>query len=144
MTARTIPAAAVSLAALAACLAGCSGPHTISGRVVEGPSSYIYVVDPDDPRLTHPGVPGAVLHLEHRPGKLKHKTIDRELSGDDGRFVLTVDRFLAGAIEYDVALHAERAGLRQTTRFFPLPTDDDKQLLVVLAREASRDTAQAP
>ncbi len=126
---------ALGLSIAAASLAGCSGPHTISGRVIEGPMSYIEVVDPTDPRLNQPGIPGALLHLEHRPGKLQHDTIDRELSDDQGRFTLVVDRFLAGAIDYDVALHAERSGLRQTTRFFVLPTDDTKMLLVMLAPE---------
>ncbi len=134
-----------ALCLAAAALAGCSGPHTISGRVIEGPTSYIQVVEPDDPRLELPGVPGAMLHLEHRPGKIKKSTIDRQVADKDGRFTLTVDRFLAGAIPYDVSVHAERAGLRRATLYFTLPTDDSKRLLVILAGGDDRpETAQAP
>lgn len=111
---------------------GCGGGYHLRGRVVEGEASYIAIVDPDDPRLGGRGLSGAELHLQLDPGRLQRETLARTFAGGDGGFDLTIDKFGAGVLNYDVGLFVSRNGYTSAELPFRLPSQS-RRLLVVLA-----------
>lgn len=114
--------------ALTAC-----GPHTISGRVIEGDDSYITIVNRDDVRLeSDRGVPDVLLKLRLDPGRINRRLIAEGVSEGDGSFTLPVDEFGAGVIELEGGLLARRRGFRSAEGVFPLPSQSQR-VLVVLA-----------
>jgi hypothetical protein len=111
------------------------------GRVVQGDTSYITVVDKDDHRLEEEnGVSGVLLKLQLEPGRISRRTVAEQTSGSDGRFSLPVDEFGAGVLEQECGLLARRRGFKSAEGVFMLP-GDSKRILIVL--EPGRDAAGA-
>lgn len=118
------------------------GPHTIHGRVVQGDTSYVMVVDKDDYRLDEAdtGVAGVLLRLQLEPGRINRRTVAEQSSGSDGWFELPVDEFGAGLMELEGGLLARRKGFKSAEGAFMLP-GGSKRVLVVL--EPGRDAPGA-
>lgn len=120
--------AAAACATLTAC-----GPHRMYGRVVEGDSSYITVVDEDDHRFeSDQGMSGVLLKLQIDPGRINRRVIAEETCADDGTFSLPVDEFGAGILELECGLLARRRGFKSAEGVFPLP-GKNKRILIVMA-----------
>jgi len=132
---RTIGVLALTLASVA-----CS-PYTLKGRVIEGDTSYVSVVDETDPRLNDRGLEGVRLHLQMDPGKLSRKSLTRQTTGIDGAFELPVSEFGAGFMEYDVGLFARRAGYSPADGSFRLPPKS-KRILIVMNRGRDFDQGE--
>ncbi len=116
--------------------------YTLKGRVVEGDTSYIAVVDSTDPRLNDHGMTGVRLHLQLDPGRMSRKTITRDVSDSDGAFELPVTEVGAGFLEYDVGLFARRAGYSPAETSFRLPPSS-KRILIVMARGQDYDQGES-
>ena len=129
-------------AALLACslLTACS--YSLKGRVIEGETSYVTVVDASDPRLNDPGLSGVRLHLQMDPGRLQRETLARDTSAFEGEFELPVDEIGAGFMQYDVGLFARRAGYSPAEGSFRLPPKS-KRILIVMARGQDYDQGES-
>jgi hypothetical protein len=111
------------------------------GRVVQGDTSYITVVDKDDHRLEEEnGVSGVLLKLQLDPGRINRRTMAEQTSGSDGLFSLPVDEFGAGVLEQECGLLARRRGFKSAEGVFMMP-GGSKQILIVL--EPGRDAPGA-
>lgn len=122
------------------------GPHTIQGRVVQGDTSYITVVDNDDPRFeSETGITGALLKLQLEPGRINRRVVAEQTSGANGEFSLPVDEFGAGVLEVECGLLARRRGFKSAEGVFMMP-GGSKQILVVLqpGRDAPGDFEEEP
>ncbi|HBS28540.1 MAG TPA: hypothetical protein DEB06_03595 [Phycisphaerales bacterium] len=120
-----------ALMALAGAAAGACSPYTVRGRVVHGDSSYLMLVDRDDPRLLEPGIPGAQMKLTLDPGKLSRKTASQQVSGADGDLALPVEEIGAGLLEFDAALIVRKRGFAPAEGFFKLPGSGQRVLVVL-------------
>lgn len=118
---------AMSIALL---LTGC-GPYRLQGRVIQGDYSAIEIVDGDDERLAHRGVPGAQLRLTMDPDRLNRKVVAQGASDGAGEFSLPVDEFGAGFLEYDFGLSARRKGYEVAEGFFRLPSGSRRVLVTI-------------
>ena len=125
---------------LSVCSTACT--YTLRGRVIEGDTSYVAVVDKSDPRLNENGIEGVRLHVQLDPGKLNRKTVCREVSSMDGAFALPVDEIGAGVLEYDVGVFARRAGYSPAEGSFRLPPSG-KRIIIVLMRGRDYDQGES-
>ena len=114
-----------------AALIGCD-TYRLRGKVVEGGTSGVFVVEQDDPRLERPGLGGAVVKLTLEPGRLSAKHLSPDSSDLEGDFAIAVHEFGAGVLEYPVRLTAQMRGHRSASQRFMLP-GSKKRVLVVLA-----------
>ena len=129
----TTAKSALHAAALCAALFSSACTYSLKGRVVEGPDSYVAVVDSSDPRLTQgKGLVGASLNMQLDPMKINRKSVARNISGANGEFELPVDEVGAGLLEYDVGVYVRRKGCEPAEGFFRLP-GSGKRLLVVMS-----------
>ncbi|MFA9477228.1 hypothetical protein ACERK3_02855 [Phycisphaerales bacterium AB-hyl4] len=115
---------------------GCSS-YQLQGKVIEGPSSGIYIVSADDPRLNEPGVPQARIALTLDPERLSAKSIGSGASDSDGWFNVPVDEFGAGFLEHDVEVLARQQGFTPAYQTIRLPRSS-RRLLIVLAEGTDR------
>jgi len=135
-------AAAGVFVVFAAGAPGCADAgYQLRGRVVQGETSFVSVVDADDPRLEGMPVPNASLHLQMDPGNIKRETIARAVSGADGSFAIDVDRFGAGWVEYDVGLFVRKSGFDPAMAPFRLPPES-RRVLVVLSPGRDHDLGE--
>lgn len=117
------------------------GPYQMHGRVIEGDSSYITVVDKDDHRLESTlGMSGVLLKLQIDPGRINRRMLAQETSDTDGRFSLPVDEFGAGVLQLECGVLARKRGFKSAEGVFPLP-DKDQRVLIVMT--PGRDPAGA-
>ena len=135
---RVTLAAGIALASLGV---GCSEGYVLRGRVVEADVTHIEIVEPGDPRLASPGVPGATLSLTLEPGRLDVWEAGREFSDGSGDFAIPVSEFGAGVWEVRALMDASADGFEGAERFFDLPPGDQR-VLVRLARERGGDAAR--
>ncbi|MEO1128392.1 MAG: hypothetical protein AAFX05_01645 [Planctomycetota bacterium] len=125
---------------LAGVLTGCES-YAVKGRVVQGSSSYIVLVDANDPRLDGPGVPGVALHLMLEPGKLNRESLGRTVSDNDGNLRMPVGTFGAGWLEHNAGLYARAKGFTPAEGYFILP-GGSQRVLVVMAPGQDRDLGE--
>lgn len=112
-------------------LTGCGG-YQLRGRVIEGETSAVVVVEPDDPRLHDHGLASVSISGRLDPRSLKRQPLPPGLTRDDGTFAISVDATGAGFLEYEVALEFDRRGFVPTVvSRIPLPPPG-KRLLVVM------------
>jgi len=130
----------IALAVISLFSASCT--YTLHGRVIEGDSSYVAIVDKTDPRLNERGIEGVRLHLQMDPGKLSRETLTRDVSSLDGAFALPVKEFGAGIMEYDVGVFARRAGFSPAEGSFRLPPGN-KRVIIVLTRGQDYDQGES-
>lgn len=131
-------------AALACAVLGACGPYTIKGRVVQGDTSYVSVVEQGDSRLGASPVAGAQVRLRMDPGKLNRKTLAQEVSDGNGDFTLPVDEFGAGILEFDLGLVARRKGFVSAEGFFRLPPGSRRVLIVLAPGQDPAGYAEEP
>ncbi len=137
MHARPLLPFALLLAALALVLGGCSS-YAVRGVVVMGPTSYVELVDADDPRLTQ-GQPisGAVVRTTVDPSSLNPIRLTGVTTGAVGEFAVPVDEFGAGWLEYELGVVVRRPGFAPAEGFMRLPPAG-KRLLVTLGAGQDR------
>ena len=113
-------------------LTGCQ-PYSLQGRVIEGPRSYIAVVDANDQRLAIPygGVPNAEISLILDPTKMNRIVEQPAYSGLKGIFELPVQATGAGFLKYDALITITAEEFVPVEKIMPLP-GSDKRLLIVL------------
>lgn len=121
-------------------LAGCGG-YKVSGLVVEGPASGVYIVESNDRRLSDPGIAGASVQGVIDPDTLRRKPQGTVQTDSRGRFVLPISEVGAGLLEYKLGIFARAPGHAPAEDMFPLPSSGRK-LLIVLPR--GRDPGRAP
>lgn len=122
-------------------LAGC-GRYALQGRVIEGPSASVQVVEADDARLDS-GRPihGAMLRFTLDPRSLKNKSLGTTTTGYDGRFALSIDELGAGFLEYEVGVLAREPRHVHVERVVKMPAKS-KRILITLP--PGRDVYQEP
>ena len=111
---------------------GCSG-YELRGRVIGGQTSWVGVVDAEDPRLSEPhlGMGGAAIEATLDPQNLNYQRLGKVVSQGDGAFALPVEAKGAGWLEYDIQMIVELAGYAPAVGEFRLP-GQSKRVLVVL------------
>lgn len=119
--------ALVMLSQLWGCVA-----YQLRGKVIDGTTSSIMVVDQDDPRLKEPGIGAAQVSLTLDPKKLSRKLAGTTATQDDGTFELPVSEPGAGMLEYEALVIARFPKMAPAVRFMSLP-GSDKRLLITLA-----------
>jgi len=129
----------IALVLFSLCSTACT--YKLHGRVIQGDTSYIAVVDKSDPRLNEHGIEGVRLHVQLDPGKLNRKTVCREVSSTDGAFTLPVDEIGAGFLEYDVGVFARRSGFSPAEGSFRLPPGN-KRVIIVMTRGEDYDQGE--
>ena len=137
MHARLTMLSSVLLAVIALVMGGCSS-YAVRGVVVMGSSSYVEIVDDNDPRLTQ-GQPiaGAVVRIMIDPSSLNPTRLSGVTSGAVGEFAIPVDSFGAGWPEYELGVVVRRPGFAPAEGFFQLPPSG-KRLLVTLGAGQDR------
>lgn len=119
-------------------LGGC-GPYVLEGRVVRGDFGAIDIVDPDDVRLSDPGLGGVSVEAIKDPMSLGRKTIATATSQGDGSIRLVISDFGAGFLEDDWELRATRQGEEFAASIMRLPYDvSSRRLLVLIRPDAGR------
>lgn len=119
-------------------LTGCSG-YQLRGKVVDGPTSMVMVVDEHDPRLNQAGLEGASVEVTVDPRSLGRKRLPAVTSEGDGSFAVPIGEVGAGFLQYDVRVLARLAGRQSAEDEMALP-GGDKRLLIILA--PGQDTYQ--
>lgn len=112
-------------------LSGCSG-YQLHGMVVEGREPGLVVYDRKDPRLEEIGRFGldqATVEVTLDPDTGRRQRLDPVRTDAAGRFVVPVDAFGLGTLEYDVGLLIHRPGFRPQWRVMHAPRDG--QVVVV-------------
>lgn len=123
---------ALGVCGLALVSAGCS-PYQLQGRVVEGGTPTVLIVDRDDPRLAGYGLPGAVVQATLDPDRpFQQIPLEPTTSDGEGYFAIPVTATGAGVLEYDVQIGATLAGHAGDFRTFRLP-GAGKRVLIILA-----------
>ncbi len=118
-------------AAMAVALGGC-GAYKLQGRVVKGDTTYVAIVDGDDPRLDEgAGLSGAEIRVQANPLRLNRKDIGRGVSDGQGAFAIELDEFGAGFLEIDAGVSARRKGYEAAEHFFDLPGSGKRVLIVM-------------
>lgn len=115
-------------------LSGCA-TYELRGRVIEGPTHAMVVLNADDPRFTRDayGLPGAVVDAVIDPDRpLQQILLEPQLTEADGSFAIPVSATGAGVLEYNVQLTARLAGHTSIRRSFKLP-GRGKRVLIILA-----------
>lgn len=110
---------------------GCSS-YTLQGKVVEGTMSRVLVVGADDPRFARPGIAGVKIDVVNDPDRLSREYVGGDLSMEDGTFIIPVDLFGAGTLEYDTLINAYLGGFDPARTTVALPPSN-RRLLIVLA-----------
>ena len=98
---RRFPAIWCGAAAIALWLGGCSSAPTLEGKVLEGGTGFVGVIDAGDPRLDGPGIEGAeVLVTFDRAGQ-GGKSVKTVRSGRQGGFKASLEGFnvMRGPVE---------------------------------------------
>ncbi|MEM8756321.1 MAG: hypothetical protein AAGF47_00885 [Planctomycetota bacterium] len=107
--------------------AAACAPVAIRGTVIEGPISMIAVVDPDDPRLSQPGIAEATITVQ-QTGVIGPITERR--SGEEGRFRLPLDG--TGALSRPMSMQIAAEGyLAAVEPTMPTPGNDQRVLVVL-------------
>lgn len=122
----------IACLALGLGLAGCSSP-TLQGKVVEGVTPGVVVVDADDPMLDQPGLAGAMVDVTLDPGRMTAAEQGGGISDAQGRFSVPLSSFGVGMLEYDVQVRARLRGYAPVARTLPLPNLGRKRFLIVLS-----------
>lgn len=117
---------------------GCES-YALRGRVVEGESSRVTVVEASDPRLSGKPVEGARVLAMLDPGSLGRETLPPASSDETGAFEIPVEAVGAGLLKYRVGVSARVSGRRPAEGVFKLP-GRGKRLLVQLAPGSDRAT----
>ncbi len=133
---------ATRLLALGAALwsaTGCSS-YLIRGTVVQGVTSDMSFVEPDDPRLAGTPVSGVRLTVQRDPDKLSRHMAGTDLSDTSGRFTVQVDEFGAGWMDEEWLIQAFKPGYATASVRHLLRTrHKDMRLLVTLTPGASNN-----
>ena len=135
---RAVAAALIVLAALLS--AGCAS-YRLQGKVIEGGTPAVLVVEKDDPRLNEPGIAGTVLEVTIDPNRLSASDAGADVSDLQGEFAIPIGEFGAGLLEYDARVIARLRGYQTTNRTIRLP-GSNKRLLVILS--PGQDNGSAP
>lgn len=110
---------------------GCE-TYALRGKVVDGGTSAVMLVDKNDPRLDADGISGATIEATVDPRSLSRQRIPAVSSDADGGFSLPVNITGAGLLEYEAMIVARYPQMAPAVRFMPLPSSD-KRLLITLA-----------
>lgn len=119
----------VALLVCVMAVGGCG--YRLRGTVIEATTSAVLVVDQDDPRLTEPGLPGAVVSLTLDPGHLNAKNLGAHATDMNGRFDVPIGQG-AGFLEYQLELLCWLSGYQSAQQRLALP-GGTKQLLILMA-----------
>ncbi len=124
-------------------LAGASGCSTyqLRGKVIEGRTSGVMLVNKDDPRLTTPGLSGATIDVTLDPQRMGEKHLGQYQTDLDGNFAIPVSEIGAGMFEYDVELVGRHPGFKAAIHKMRLPSAD-RRVLIVLGE--GKDTYRGP
>ncbi len=129
-------AGASAIAAVSLALAACS-PYTLRGKVIEGDTGYVAIVDESDARLRGRGITGVNVEIWSDPEKLNRKRVASQFSDAGGEFALPFDEAGAGLLQYDVRIVAEREGYTGTEQSMTLPSSS-RRVLIIMKPGASR------
>ncbi|MEE9213113.1 MAG: hypothetical protein V3U29_10720 [Phycisphaeraceae bacterium] len=125
------PASSLLLIAVLAAVSGCG--YRLRGTVLEGTTPAVLLVENDDPRLSEPGLGGAVLTLTLDPDRLSAKHLGSHQTNVNGQFDVPINEMGAGFLEYDVGLLCRLAGHRAVQHHMRLP-GSNKRLLIIMAQ----------
>lgn len=110
---------------------GCSSPN-IQGMVMEGRRSGVFLVEPDDPRLSEPGIADASIEVTLDPASLRPSRLGKKFANTNGKFSVAVDAVGAGFLEYDIGFYVRSAGFTPVdTGAMALPPSG-KRLLIIM------------
>ncbi|MFP4146021.1 MAG: hypothetical protein ACOCTI_07065 [Phycisphaeraceae bacterium] len=118
---------------------GCAG-YQLQGKVVEGSTPTVLVLDQDDPRLDGPGLAGAGVTLTLDPGRFSQTRAGTVTTDDQGHFAVGVDSVGAGVFEYEARVDAWSSGHQTVRDIFPLPPSGRRVLITLPRGQGSQPT----
>ena len=118
------------LSVAAIMLHGC-GPYHLQGRVVQGPTLAVLLVNKDDKRLEQPGIDSAKIELTLDPSSMRPKRLADAITDYNGDFDVLIEEFGAGALEYEIGLLVQRLGYQSLYQTIGLP-GRDRRLIIVM------------
>lgn len=119
------------LGMLALALGGCQ-TSVVTGKVIEGPSSIVALVDAKDDRFSGPGIGGAETELRAVRDGLSDRLVSRQVTNASGDFSIgTIDRLTSESL----MLIVSRSGYI-TAKGPASISADGKEVLVVLKKTA--------
>ena len=122
----------IAIVTVVAALGGCR-TYVLQGWVVQGDVSDMAFVQPDDPRLSQPGVSSVRISVERDPDRLSATIVGTDMSDTRGAFTMGLNTFGAGYLIETFRIHASKAGYRSAEAHLSLDANDERPLLVILA-----------
>lgn len=119
-------------------LAGCE-TYAIRGKVIDGGTSSITLVNKGDDRLAGDGFGGAEVRAILDPDKLSRKDLGTVIAAQDGTFALPVHEVGAGLLEYKVMVVVRYPHCAPAARLMELPPGDKRLLVSLSAGEDKLD-----
>ncbi len=106
--------------------------YQIRGRVIEGASSSVIVLDRKDPRLSDAqGMGGSRISVELDPQRLSRKDLGTVHSDPDGYFAMPIGEFGAGILEYDVQIIGRSQHHAPAVGQIRLPSAQQRVLIIM-------------
>jgi hypothetical protein len=112
---------------------GCNAVPTLDGKVIEGSTGFVGVIDAADPRLDGPGIEDAEVLVTYDRPRQGGKTVRTVRSGRQGAFTAKLEGFnvMRGPVEILVRKPGYTAARGQM-----LVHGEDRRLLATLRPEA--------
>lgn len=124
----TLTACGLALLLLPAC-----GTYQIQGRVIEGATPALLIVNAKDTRMEGLGMPAAVIESVLDPDRpLQQVPLEPQMTDGNGYFAVPVHATGAGMLNYNVQIIARLAGHTAVRRTIKLP-GRDKRILIIIA-----------
>ncbi len=118
-------------------LVGCGG-YRLQGIVLDGPRPGIYIVEPDDPRLSELGIADATIELTLDPVSLRPRSLGKAVAKSDGTFDVPIDAAGVGFLEYDISLYVRSRGFAPVDSGPMALPPNGKRLLIVMGAGEDR------
>lgn len=122
----------IGLCCLCLFMIGC-GTHRLQGIVLDGPRPGIYIVEPDDPRMSELGIADATVELTLDPVSLRPTSLGKTITRSNGTFNIPIDAAGVGFLEYDISLYVRSRGFMPVDSGPMALPPDGKRLLIVMA-----------
>ena len=129
---RAVSVVVACVVLLSLVMTGCS-PYQLQGRIVEGKTPQVLVVNANDKRLSAEPLEGASIELTLDPSSISPQRLGKVVSDENGDFVMPEDAMGAGSFqEYDLGILITAPKHRNIWQTLKLPSAK-KRLLVIMA-----------
>jgi hypothetical protein len=125
----------LALSVLLPALVGCKNNVTVTGKVLEGPMSFIGAVDDQDPRLKEPGLEGVTISAVSESGPASGARLGTATSDKKGDFKLSVSN--QRAMLYPIKFNASREGSIDANQTMSAPGTGRTVLVILRPRDSA-------